>query len=286
MIRRTLVAALASLALLATFVVTAPQASTAPSDVYVALGDSFTAGPLIPVATLPAGCLKSSNAYPHVVRAALTPRAFRNYSCSGAQTDDMFAPQNVSPGGPNPAQLDAVTKATTIVTLQIGGNDIGFSEIVQNCAAVNPISHPCRDFYLAGGVDEISRRITETGPKVAAVLAAIKTKAPSARIFVLGYPQILPETGIGCWPQMPVTRWDVPYLRKKAKELNSMIQARAQAAGATYVDLYGPSEGKSACALPTERWVEPIVPVNPAAPVHPNLTGMTAMGAVVVSAIG
>jgi lysophospholipase L1-like esterase len=286
MARRTLVTVATVLALLVPLLATASPAGSAPTDIYVALGDSFTAGPAIPVPTLPAGCLKSNNSYPWVVNAALTPQKFRNYSCSGAQTDDMFAPQNVSPDGPNPPQLDAVTRATTIVTLQIGGNDIGFSEIVQNCAAVNPLSHPCRDVYLAGGVDEISRRITETGPKVASVLAAIRAKAPTARIFVVGYPQILPDIGPGCWPQMPVTRWDVPYLRKKAKELNAMIKARAEAAGAVYVDTYGPSTGRSACELPTVRWVEPIAPVNPAAPVHPNAAGMAGMGALVVSAIG
>ena len=53
----------------------------------------------------------------------------------------------------------------------------------------------------------------------------------------------------------------------------------------TYVDVYGPSAGHTACDLPAIRWVEPIVPVNAAAPVHPNLGGMTAIRDILVAAV-
>jgi hypothetical protein len=54
--------------------------------------------------------------------------------------------------------------------------------------------------------------------------------------------------------------------------------------GSTYVGLYGPSVGHDACQLPGVRWVEPLVPLSPAAPVHPNALGMQKMAAVVLAA--
>jgi lysophospholipase L1-like esterase len=251
---------------------------------YVALGDSFTAGPLIPNQLAdPLGCLRSDRDYPHLVAAALAPTSFRDVSCSGADTGDMTAPQNVTPG-PNPPQLDALSPSTTLVTLGIGGNDIGFSEIVEPCATLVPWETPCRDRYTAGGVDELSRRIAATAPRVAGVLAEIGSRAPGARVLVVGYPAILPHTGSGCWPTLPFGWGDVAYLRAKHQELNAMLAAQASAAGATYVDTYTPSAGRDACASPLRRWVEPLVPATAAAPVHPNARGMRGMAAAVLAA--
>ncbi|CAN5699461.1 MAG: SGNH/GDSL hydrolase family protein [Ilumatobacteraceae bacterium] len=266
--------------------VTVPGAAIGarPGDQYVALGDSFTAGPLIPAQVAPLGCLKSNRNYPNVVNPTLAGASFRDVSCSGAATKDMFAPQPVT-GGSNAAQLSALSASTTVVTIGIGGNDIGFTEIIQNCATLNPFSTPCRDRYTAGGVDEISRRINETAPKVAAVLTDIEVRAPGARVFVVGYPQVLPDRGLGCWPTLPLAYGDVPYLRAKAKELNSMLQTQAATAGVGYVDTYTPSNGRSACASATTRWVEPLVPATLAAPVHPNERGMTGIGNVVAGAV-
>jgi hypothetical protein len=65
-----------------------------------------------------------------------------------------------------------------------------------------------------------------------------------------------------------------------------MIATQAGSHVATYVDVYGPSEGKTACDLPVLRWVEPLVPVNAAAPIHPNIVGMRGMAAVLAVAVG
>jgi lysophospholipase L1-like esterase len=101
----------------------------------------------------------------------------------------------------------------------------------------------------------------------------------------VGYPAILPEVQPGCWPLLPVAPGDVPYLRNIQKQLNAMLATQAAAAGATYVDVYGPSIGHDACQLPGTRWVEPLVPLSPAAPVHPNALGMQAMASVLLQAM-
>ena len=261
-----------------------PASAQAPGR-YVALGDSYTAGPLIPNQSLsPLGCLRSDQDYPAEVQRALGFASFADVSCSGADTGDMTAPQNVSPG-PNPPQFDALTTGTTVVTVGIGGNDIGFSSILESCVTLNPFATPCRDRYVVNGVDELAVRIQQTAPKVAAVVQGIHQRAPGAAVFVVGYPAILPDTGYGCWPSMPLGWNDVPYLRSTEKALNAMLAGQAAANGAVFVNTYGPSIGRDACRSSSTRWIEPLVPVNPAAPVHPNARGMDGMGAVVRAAI-
>jgi hypothetical protein len=261
------------LVVLVALLVLAAPAAAAPKE-YVSLGDSYAAGPLIPLQVPPFGCLKSNDNY-----ANLTARnlglALKDASCSGAETKDMTNPQDVDPDGPNPPQFDRLTKKTGIVTLQIGGNDIGFSSIADDCAsATSNAGTPCQDTYVHDGRDEISERIQATAPKVAAVLQGIHRLSPKARVLVVNYAAILPDEGPGCWPQMPVTDGDVPYVRAKEKELNRMLADQAAANGAELVDWYTASIGHDACKPPVIRWVEPVVPVNAAAPLHPNLGGM------------
>ena len=270
-------------AALATIALSAPAAASA-ADKYVGLGDSYAAGPVIPVQVPPLGCLKSNNNYANIA-ARREPFKLTDVSCSGAETEDMTQTQNVSPG-PNPPQFDALRADTDAVSISIGGNDIGFSEILDRCTSTSPQGSPCKDYYTRNGSDEISERIAATAPKVAAVLQGIHTRSPQARVAVVNYAAIFPETGNGCYPQMPVARGDVPYLRAKQKELNAMLAAQASANGAALVDWYTASIGHDACKPPVVRWVEPMVPVNAAAPVHPNLGGMRGVAPLVRRAFG
>jgi lysophospholipase L1-like esterase len=278
---RILVAAVLAVAVLAG----AAQAQAAPR--YVALGDSFAAGPLIPLQIPPLGCLKSNNDYPHVVQRRLGFAEFRDMTCSGAETEDMTQPQNVWPR-PNQPQFSALTPDTALVTLTIGGNDIGFAEIVNECAIRSP-QRPhgaaCRDYYHSGGRDELAERIEEAAPDVDAALAAIGELAPRARVLLVGYPAILPDTGPGCFPVVPFSPGDVAYLRETEKRLNGMLAARAEAAGVEFVDTYSPSIGHDVCQLPGVKWIEGLVPTAPAAPVHPNALGMAGMSAAVVETL-
>jgi lysophospholipase L1-like esterase len=252
---------------------------------WAGLGDSYAAGPLIPNQQLnPLGCLRSDRNFAHVAAASLG-RSLADVSCSGAKTDDMTAPQDVTPGPANPPQFNALTADTQIVTLQIGGNDIGFTSILQNCATANPFAHPCRDKYVVNGRDTLADKIAATAPKIAAVLQGIHARSPSARVFVVNYAAILPETGSGCWPQVPIAFTDVPYLRSVEKNLNAMLAQQAAANGARIVDDYTASIGRDACKSASTRWVEPLVPGNAAAPFHPNARGEAGIAAVVASAV-
>ena len=269
------------------------QPQLPPPDTYVALGDSFVAGPLIPVQdTGPtAGCLRSSNNYPNMVAPQTGLPIFKDVSCSGAETEDMTQEQGVSPG-PNPPQFDALGVTTGLVTLGIGGNDIGFSDIATTCGEAFAQGQNCKDTYAPpGGPDQLRDAIDATGPKVDAVLDGIRQRAPQARIVVTNYLPIFPEgpdpiTGIeGCPPSMPISQEDVPYLRGIQKYLNQMLADQAAANGAGLVDAYTAGIGHDACQLPGIRWVEPAIFIPLAAPVHPNLQGMQAVANEVVAAI-
>ena len=270
-------------ALLSALSATAAQAQ-APDEM-VALGDSYAAGPLIPAPLPPFGCLKSSSNYGRLASVRVGASLYRDATCSGAETEDMTAPQGVSPT-PNPPQFDRLTPTTTLVTLTIGGNDIGFSGIAENCFSQSSNSGtPCQDRYVTASGDEISQRIAETRPKVDAVLQGIKQRSPNAQVLVVNYAAILPHTGnTGCWPVVPISDGDVPYVRSKQVELNDMLAASAAANGAEIVDWYGASVGHDACQPPGLKWVEGAVPTSAAAPVHPNLLGMAGAASLVVAA--
>jgi lysophospholipase L1-like esterase len=295
--RRRLPAALAALAAVAGLAV-APSAQaligaepdmTADDEAprtYVALGDSYAAGPLIPLFDEPWGCLKSTNNYPKLMAQSLGLE-IDDATCSGAQTRHMTQEQGVWPQ-PNPPQFDRLHAGVDIVSLQIGGNDIGFSGIADACVEAGIEGSSCRDQYVDDetGRDELRERIERTAPRVAAVLEGIAERAPDAEIFVLGYPGIFSMTpdAASC-PAMGVGEDDARYLRGVQEALNAMIAEQAEAHGAVYVDVYGPSEGKTACDLPVIRWVEPLVPVNAAAPIHPNIMGMLQMADVLAEAV-
>jgi lysophospholipase L1-like esterase len=271
-------------ALLVVLIATLGLAAPASAEEYVSLGDSYTAGPLIPLQVPLFGCLKSNNNFPNLTARDLG-LSLKDASCSGAETEDMENPQGVSPDGPNPPQFDRLSATTNIVTIQIGGNDIGFSSIARDCTSTSPQGTPCQDRYVHDGRDEISERIQAAAPLVAEVIQGIHARSPSARVLFVNYAAILPDSGPGCYPQMPITEGDVPYVRAKQKELNAMLATQAAANGAELIDWYTASIGHDACQPPVIRWVEPVVPVNAAAPVHPNLGGMMGASALLVAAL-
>jgi lysophospholipase L1-like esterase len=265
-----------------------PAHQQPPVGRYVALGDSYAAGPLIPPQTgQPAGCRQSGRNYPAIVAETIGAAEFRDVSCSAATTEHLTGPQNVSPG-PNPPQLETLTADTDLVTVTIGGNDIGFGEIVGECARrspAQPVGSACADHYTAGGSDQLTTRIEAAAPQIAGVLAAIEERSPDARVLLVGYPAILPDEGPGCFPVVPFSPGDVTYLRGVEKSLNDMLAAEADAAGIDFVDTYTPTIGHDVCRPPGVKWIEGLVPTAPAAPLHPNALGMAGIAAVVVDAL-
>ncbi len=267
----------------------AAQIPVAPKH-YVALGDSYAAGPAIPVQrTDPIGCGRSTRNYPALVAEALGVADYTDVSCSGARTDHMTTAQQgpLSGGGTNPPQLDALRPDTDLVTVTIGGNDFGLSDIYNTCLALsstNPLGDPCRRQATAGGADVYAQRIPAVAPKVAGVLTGIRQRSPNATVILVGYLRILPPTA-GCYPVFPIARGDVPYLDGLQQQLTAMLADQARTHGAAFVDSYAGSSDRDVCQQPEVRWVEGTVPTSPAYQMHPNGRGMHAVASLTLDTL-
>ena len=256
---------------------------------FVALGDSYAAGNLIPSSPsgTPAGCLRSSHDYGADAAAALGATGYVDATCTGATAADMTSPQSVLLGT-NAPQFSRLAADDSVVTLTIGGDDIGFLGILETCAKLSLtdlFGNPCQRHYTTGGTDRLAAAINATASKVAAVLTGIHDAAPSARVLVVGYPDILPTTGHGCWPLVPFAFGDVPYLRGIEIDLNQMLARTAAANNAVFVDTYKATIGHDACAAPSVKDVEGLIPASPAYPFHPNRRGELVMADQVVAAL-
>ncbi|MGW4892057.1 SGNH/GDSL hydrolase family protein [Kitasatospora sp. NPDC004240] len=281
-----------------------PSPTPLPVGPYVALGDSFTAGLKVsPQAGEPEGCGRSSVNYPSLLAKELKLAAaeFKDVSCSGARTGDLTGAQKVDDGS-NAPQLDALTPATRLVTLGIGGNDAGFMEVVAQCAEENVLDAvkglftdgrgeaPCREHYTSGdgaAGDEVQRKVEAAGERLGQVLTEVRRRSPQARVFVVGYPALLPADPVRCVPVLgrTVVPGDLAFLSEKQQQLNAMLKRRAETAGATFVDLAGPSAGHDMCAGEPTRWVEPPFPAPGLAGIHPNARGHEGAAKAVLKAV-
>ncbi|MGW4524578.1 SGNH/GDSL hydrolase family protein [Amycolatopsis sp. NPDC004378] len=283
-IARLLIAVVSAATLLTT---TAAAASATTIGSYVALGDSYTSGPFIPVQRLdPLGCGRSTANYPSVLAAALHTGRFTDVSCAGADTGSMTRPQSVPFNGTNAPQLGALRIDTDLVTLGIGGNDYDvFGSLTSTCPglrASDPTGNPCEE-HFGGSVLSV---IDNIGPRVETVLAAIHERSPSARVLVVGYPRIAPASGY-CPDVLPFADGDYAWLNSIEEALNKTLADAADADGkAEYVDTYGPSRGHDACARGGAAWINgKDQNVFEAAAYHPLKTGMAGIAAVVLKAL-
>lgn len=289
-------AALGSVALLAACT-PPPAAPAAGSDgpSYVAIGDSWTAGPLVPDPVgNPIDCGQSSRNWPRLVAAQIGARRFRDVSCGGADTEDLTARQRgqLRIFGAAPPQLDALDDSTTLVTFQMGGNDVGMASRAIDCINLfpfelgpAPFGRPCSDDFVTEDFDRIANDIAETRPKIDDALAAIHQRSPHAQVLVVGYPNALPDTGDGCWPRLPILAPDVHYLRERFKDMNQMLRDAAVDAGAQYVDTYDPTIGHDACQPSGEAWINSLTLEPMALPFHPNEFSHRAVADIVAEAV-
>ncbi|MFJ2738427.1 SGNH/GDSL hydrolase family protein [Streptomyces sp. NPDC087440] len=264
--------------------VATPATASEPLD-YVALGDSYSAGSgVLPVDPSNLLCLRSTRNYPHVL-AARTGAHLKDVTCGGAQTKDFSQSQH--PG--TAPQLNALSAATDLVTLTIGGNDNGtFINAVVACGTAGVLSggkgSPCKDKNGTTFDDQIEK---STLPALRAALGAVRAKAPNARVAVLGYPWITPaQADPTCFAKMPLATGDVPYLRAIQTHLNSAVERAARETGATYVDLAAASDGHDACTPIGTRWIEPVLFGTNIVPVHPNALGERRMAERAMSVLG
>jgi lysophospholipase L1-like esterase len=319
----------ATLALALSGLALAPDAARADSGQHtrhtgaraVALGDSYAAGEgLAPyrrgTATPTSPCHRSFQAYPELLDQGWHRgvRSIRSVACSGARTGALVSPQ---PDREVPAQLTALSRRTRTVTLTIGGNDLGFGEVLAGCvySPLAPTAVPGRPGCAALADQAVTLRTARLagGPVNPAVLpgtiplgealTAIARRSPAARIYVTTYPRLLGTSfsgdPAGCrvgevgGAPLYITAADVTWIRAKVDGLNAAIassvqQARAAGVRVRTVDVTTPFASHDLCST-GERWINGLV-LTPqgqlsSASFHPTAEGQRAYADAVAAAL-
>ncbi len=218
-------AALAAAAALLTVVPAQAQAA----DNYVALGDSYSSGTGTGSYYSDSGsCKRSQYAYPALWAASHAPASFKFVACSGSRTGDVIN-----------NQLGALSASTTLVTISIGGNDAGFTDVITTCTFGT-------DQTCTNRVNQAKAFASGTLPGLLDnVYGQIRDRAPSATVVVLGYPRLYKVPG-SCSAGMSDTKRAA--INSAADALHTVISGRAAAKSFSYRDLRGAFAGHEICS--------------------------------------
>jgi lysophospholipase L1-like esterase len=228
-----------------------PAAAAAAAPQYVALGDSYSSGVGTRVFySEPGECDRSPEAYGPKVAAA-KGYALSFQACSGAKTTDV-----------NSKQLGTLSSTTSLVTITIGGNDAGFSNVIINCALY---------FFTCGSAISEANEFIKN--KLAGLLETtykdIRAKATTAKVVVLGYPKLFTAEGKTCNVNF-LTSGNEKKMNQTAELLDGVIKARAETAKFTFVNPTAPFESHEVCS--SSEWLNG--QSNPLSEsYHPNVAG-------------
>jgi lysophospholipase L1-like esterase len=227
-----------------------PAASAAAKQ-YVALGDSYAAGVGSRVFYSESGsCKRSPEAYaPKIASAKGYTLNFE--ACSGAKTSDV-----------NANQLGNLNSGTSLVTLAIGGNDAGFSNVIINCALYY--------FTCGSAINGANSYIANTLPGVLnTTYNNIKSRATTAKVIIIGYPHLFTDSGATCNVNF-LTSSNEKKLNETGDKLDAAIKSEAESHGFTFVDPRSAFKAHEVCA--SEEWLNG--QSNPLEEsYHPNVKG-------------
>lgn len=218
---------------------------------YVALGDSYSSGVGAGSYISSSGsCDRSTNAYPALWATANHPTSYTSVACSGAKTTDVIA-----------NQLSALSSGTTLVSITVGGNDEGFSTIMEDCIIFGTST-------CVSEIDAAEADATANLPgKLANVYNGIKAKAPNAHVVVLGYPDFydLTKNCIG------ISQTSRTAIDGGINLLDSITQTAAQTAGFTYAEVRTAFGGHEICD--SSSWLHSVDWWDLSESYHPTATG-------------
>ena len=255
--RRHVVLALATACAAAAAVLAAAAPAGAASGVrYVALGDSYSsglgAGSYIPSS---GGCARSTRAYSALWAGANQPLSYISAACAGATTADVLS-----------RQLSALSGSTTLVSITIGGNDVGFSSVMETCV-LRSTSTCVAAINAAEG--EVS---SELPGELDRVLAAITAHAPGARVVVLGYPHLYDLARSATCIGLSTT--DRTDLNQAADLLDGQIQAAAARHGDVFADVRAAFAGHENCDG-ASSWLHAVNFFDLSESYHPTAAGQS-----------
>jgi lysophospholipase L1-like esterase len=230
-----------------------PAANAASAVHYVALGDSYSSGVGAGNYISSSGsCDRSTNAYPEQWAAAHSPASFVSVACSGAETSDVLS-----------SQVSALSSSTTLVSITIGGNDAGFSTVMETCVLA-PTS-VCLD-----AIDASEAYVAAALPaRLNTTLQTIRADAPAAKVVVLGYPDLYDlSKSSGC---IGLSTSDRTALNTAAGDLDSALSTAAAANGDTYADVRSQFAGHEICD--SSSWLNSVNIFSLSSSYHPTAAG-------------
>ncbi|MEP9395561.1 SGNH/GDSL hydrolase family protein [Gordonia sp. VNQ95] len=267
-----------------TSVMTLAPAGAAPaaaSAYYVALGDSRAT-----VASWTApfvdGCGRGPDSYP-LLAATTLGVSVTTRACGGATTANVTTTPQLTLHGFMRPQIEALPAQTRVVTLSIGGNDIGWWGLISPCfAPIFGMDARCRtNTSMASTIDTA---LDGLAPKMDTTLRAVHAKAPSARVLVVGHGGYYGAKG--CPGQANISDADVPVVTRFFDRFNDVLRSAAARSGAEFVDIATPARGHDACAPDALRWFQGNSDALTVQARHPTPLGRRAMADIVASAIG
>jgi len=265
------------------------SASIPAGSKYVSMGSSFASGPGI-TTTANARCRRSQDNYGHQL-ARRRNLVLVDVSCGGATTSHILGPRDELP-----PQIDALTPDTRLVTITIGGNDLGLMVglIAASCegeAAAGTLSATCRGLltrlpkgFAVPVPDEAAWARVESA--MDEIAREVRRRAPQARLFIVDRFRVLPPSGTCA--EVPLSDAAAVRYRAMADRLAQIDFAVAKRAGAEIVKVSELSRDHSACAR--DPWLTGFnIPPGSRpdlTPYHPNLAGMTAIAAAIDAQLG
>lgn len=132
-----------------------------------------------------------------------------------------------------------------IITLGIGGNDVGFGNFIQACTGFGTCeqSQP----GTKKSVDLI-KRIAENQNRLVSTYKKVKSEAPNARLYVHGYPQIIEATSGTCANNVHFDAQERLFISYATHYLNEVVKSAATEAGAYYIDVEHIFAGRTLCS--------------------------------------
>ncbi|MCX6396582.1 MAG: SGNH/GDSL hydrolase family protein [Propionibacteriales bacterium] len=219
---------------------------------YVALGDSYTAvsgtGPFTDLT-----CLRSEYGYPELLAEKLGIDDYANVSCGGASSADLTSTQYLAGRGSNPAQLEAVTPETTLVTLALGTNDSNLSVgLLTGCLLVDGQQPAACTALLARPSSTFDDDLDRVERGLRKDVEEIRAASPNARIVMINYPRILPDRGT-CPAQVSMSAKALSVNREISARAAELFRKVASSEGVDLVDMYAASVGHDVCS--SDPWV-------------------------------
>jgi lysophospholipase L1-like esterase len=161
------------------------------------------------------------------------------------------------------SQVSALSSSTTLVSITIGGNDAGFSTVMETCVLA-PTS-VCLD-----AIDASEAYVAAALPaRLNTTLQTIRADAPAAKVVVLGYPDLYDlSKSSGC---IGLSTSDRTALNPAAGDLDSALSTAAAANGDTYADVRGQFAGHEICD--SSSWLNSVNIFSLSSSYHPTAAG-------------